>query len=794
LVVNTGWIKKKFILQRLKELGLQVVVLNKEKDWATPFVDQWIISDTKNINGSISEVEKFIVNNPQVKIEGVMTFWEDDVLLTSKISDKFNLIGIPYEVAQKARNKFLFRRFCQDNGIKTLRYKLLKNGEEAVYVKKNFDFPVVVKPVYGAASVFVVKVESRDELDSTIEYIKSNISAGTEEASSLSEGLDIMVEEYIDGDEVDIDLLVQNGKVKFFSVTDNLRTNEPFFVETGMAIPSSLPRKNQQELVAMAEEVVEKMGIRHGCIHFEAKITDDGPVPLEANLRMGGDEVCLLIKEAWDVDLVENAAKIALGIYIKIDKPEAPYCYLHSRDFIPDNSGILVELDIPDSIKRKKYVKDFKILKKVGDPILVPPEGYEYLGWVAVSGKNHLDAQDNLNEVMRKVFYRVVKFDPGSVIGRTERKNKFTYASITKNLLTGAAKIERIRRTSVSNLRKLHVGIACNIYSGAQAGEVEQDLMSVGKNIEDTLVERGYKVTFFDFNNLPKVFNELKNSDVDIIFNVCERINDSSLLEPHAAAILDTLQIPYTGSNPFTLGLCIDKIRVKKLLAYHDIPTPRWDYAYTMEDEIDDELRYPLIVKPANTDNSIGITNDSIVTDKKKLKIQLEKIIAGMSRPALVEEYIEGDEYDVSIMGSDETDFRVLPLSRSVFKDMPKGFWHIYPFDAKWKDGNAYDKIIVQRPPKNISRGLERVISEIALDTYSILDCHDYGRVEVRVDDDNNPYILELNPNPSINIGDCVPRSAKLVGMEYGDFIEEIIKMAIRRYKNRPPYYHLQQG
>ena len=290
------------------------------------------------------------------------------------------------------------------------------------------------------------------------------------------------------------------------------------------------------------------------------------------------------------------------------------------------------------------------------------------------------------------------------------------------------------------------------------------------------------------------MFNELKNSDVDIIFNVCERINDSSLLEPHAAAILDTLQIPYTGSNPFTLGLCIDKIRVKKLLAYHDIPTPRWDYAYTMEDEIDDELRYPLIVKPANTDNSIGITNDSIVTDKKKLKIQLEKIIAGMSRPALVEEYIEGDEYDVSIMGSDETDFRVLPLSRSVFKDMPKGFWHIYPFDAKWKDGNAYDKIIVQRPPKNISRGLERVISEIALDTYSILDCHDYGRVEVRVDDDNNPYILELNPNPSINIGDCVPRSAKLVGMEYGDFIEEIIKMAIRRYKNRPPYYHLQQG
>ena len=195
------------------------------------------------------------------------------------------------------------------------------------------------------------------------------------------------------------------------------------------------------------------------------------------------------------------------------------------------------------------------------------------------------------------------------------------------------------------------------------------------------------------------------------MFNVSERINNSSLLEPHTASILDTLQIPYTGSNPFTLALCIDKIRVKKLLAYHEIPTPKWDYAYSMDDEIDDEMHYPLIVKPGNTDNSIGITNDSVVTNKRELKKQLEYIVLKLGRPALVEEYIEGDEYDVTIIGDNETNLRVLPLSRSLFHKMPKGYWHIYPFAAKWDSDPAYQKIITQRPPK-ISANVSRPLSQ----------------------------------------------------------------------------------
>jgi D-alanine-D-alanine ligase len=197
-------------------------------------------------------------------------------------------------------------------------------------------------------------------------------------------------------------------------------------------------------------------------------------------------------------------------------------------------------------------------------------------------------------------------------------------------------------------------------------------------------------------------------------------------------------------------------------------------------------------VKPANTDNSIGITNDSVVRNKEELYRQLEKVLKDIGRPALIEEYIDGDEYDVPIIGSEEDNLRILPLARSIFDNLPSNLWHIYPFEAKYTDDSEYTKIVVQRPPKNISKKLETLMGEIALDTYNILDCHDYGRIEIRVDKDNNPYVLELNPNPSLDREGTFSASAEVIGMDYGDFLEEIIRLAIRRYKDNPPYYHLQ--
>lgn len=788
LVINTGTVKKRFILQRLKKFGVKIVMVNREKNWANAYVDEWILVDTQDHFLATKKVQNYLKDN---HIDGVLTFWEDDVILTSKIVEQFKFIGIPYKIAKLARNKFKFREFCYKNGIPAPKFKLVDDAKDIKEVEKNFNFPVVIKPTYGSSSAYVIKANNIDELKEIYDFLKSNLSIQVE--SALKDGIQLLVEEYIDGDEVDIDILLQNGKIKFWSISDNFQTTEPFFVEKGQAIPTLLPETDQLELVTMAEEVLEKMGVQNGCIHFEAKYSSKGPVPIEVNLRMGGDEVYSFVKHAWKVDLVEYAVMIACGEHFaKINKPEEPYTYLEGEYFLPEKSGVISSLDFPKKFNKKDRVSEFHFFKKVGDTVFTPPDEYEFLGWITAEGENANDARDNLDAAIKQINFEVVPFSPVSAIGKTERQSPFQPATYQKSVLKSQSKINKLRKIDLKQLRELHIGIACNTYSNSD-GSIEAELSSVGRNIEKTLNDIGYQTTFIDFNNLNQAIKILQEGKIDLIFNVGERLNNSSLLEPHIASLFDAFQIPYTGSNPFTLGLCIDKIRVKKLLTYHNIPTAKWDYVYTLNEEIRSDLKYPLIVKPANTDNSIGIDNNSVVTNQTELKKQLDYVLNQLKRPALIEEYLEGDEYDVSIMGSEQHDTTVLPLSRTNFQNLPKGYWHICPFEYKFEEAEVYKKNIkVERPPKKVNKKLLSLITEIALDTYNILDCHDYGRVEIKLDKDNNPYVLELNPNPSINLGDCLPEVGKLSGLDYGQFLEKIIHSAIQRYKNNPPFYHLQ--
>lgn len=780
LLVNTGTKKKKFIIQRLKKLGLKLVVLNKEKNWADQYVDHWIIADTYNHNESVGAVQSFIKTHQKIKIDGVVTFWEDDVLLTSKLVDRFDFIGIPLTTAKNVRNKYLFREFCTANGIRAPRHAMVRNVDQLKKAARTLEFPMVIKPAYGASSAYVVKVMNKDELINTFHYIKKNISTDLE--SALADGLDIFVEEYIDGEEVDIDILLQNGKVKFYSIADNFNKNHgEFFVDRGQSIPSSLPDKEQHELIEMAEDALEKLGIQNGCVHFEAKSTKNGPVPIEINMRMGGDYVYSYIKSAWNVDLIENAAKIALGEFVHIKKPETPFKYIVGWDLYPESSGLLAELSVDPELEKKEYLEDTDLYKEIGDPVLLPPEGYESLGWLTVSGGNLLDAQDNMKEALGFIKFKVVHFDEESALGKTSRKNRLSSAVFKKDLLLQAAKIEKVRRISLKDQRQLHIGIAANI-SGEMGNHYGEDLKEVALTIERELNKRGYLTTIFDFNNLSKIFYELRRSDVDLVLNVAEGINNVDFLKPQVAAFLEALHIPFTGTSSFNLALCRDKIRLKKLFAFHNIPTPKWDYAYDAQDTINPDLKYPLIVKPSNADNSEGITNESVVTTPKELEKQLKRVINDLQRPALVEEYIDGDEYEVIILGDRIDAIQVLPLSRTIFKRSTKKLWPIYTEDTKAIHRTSNKQLIIQRPVKNISKKLESLLTEIALDAYNVSHCKDYGRVELRVDKDDNPYVIEVDPNPLLGIKSSATLSAKLINMDYGDLLEEIIRLSVKRY------------
>lgn len=788
LLVNTGTHDTKYIIQKLRKLKVRIVAVHKERNWAQPYVDDWIIADTYNHTEVLEAVRAYLATNHGKHFDGAITFWEDDIPLLAKICAEFKLQGNSSETATFTRDKMKMQEQFKKCGLRHIPHQLLRTKADLNIAIQAIGFPAVMKPVFGADSQFVILVEDADEAQNAYNYLLKNCTPAFDPIYHYNKRL-FLYQQFVEGHEFSLECYVQHGVPHVVGIHEKSPMNPPFFMETGDHIPSRINDEEEWELTEAAKEALIVLGVRDSLAHVELKKTRDGIQVIEVASRMGGDYTYENTLNVYEFDLIEAGVDIALGRNV-LQIPKEPTRHVVSSFFIPEVSGVITKIRGVEQVRRKeKNLLSLFMAMRVGDNVLVPPDGYESIGWVSVTGRTVSEAEQAMARVQRQITIEVSPFRSYSSVGKTLRKRHKSPAFINGQISPSLTKIEKLRTLSKRDLKNLHVGIACNTYEGHS--EVEQDLTAVGHSIEKTLKARGNRVTFFDFNDVMTAIQQLKESDVDIVFNVCERINDSSLLEPHAASVFDILQIPYTGSNPFTLSLCIDKIRVKKLLSYHGIPTPRWDYAYDVDDDISEDLCYPLIVKPANSDNSIGITNKSVVTDKRQLRDQLEHIIRGIGSPALVEEYIEGDEYDVSILGNEEDDLKVLPLARSIFKNMPKGYWHIYTYDAKWLEKKPYKSIIIQKPAK-IPKKLESLITEIALDTYNILDCHDYGRIEIRTDEEGNPYVLELNPNPSINFGDYLPDCAQLVGMDYADFIEEIMKLAIKRYKDRPPYYHLQ--
>ncbi|MBU1119218.1 ATP-grasp domain-containing protein [Patescibacteria group bacterium] len=762
LLINTGSLKKKFIAERLHELGLTIIALNKEKNWATPYVSEWIIADTSNHQESLLAVQNYVAEHPKDSFEGAITFWEDDVLLASKIIDKYNLVGIPYATARKGRNKFMFREFCKENNLPHPKHTLVKSEKDIKKIEQNFSFPLVIKPAYGSSSAYVIKVENSDELKDAFTYVKKALS--TEVESALTDGSDIIVEEYIDGEEVDVDILIQNGRIKFTSISDNDKAEEPFFIETGFSIPSSLPDDDQEALMKMADETLEKMKIHNGCLHYEAKVTKNGPVPIELNLRLGGDEVYSFIKNAWHVDMIESACKIALGIYFPtIEKPEEPYAYLAGYDLLADHSGIISYLEIDPQIKKKKYISEINIYKKIGEPILAPPEGFEYLGWITVKGDNPRDAEDNLEEALELIEYDVARFHGASLIGRTERKNNLSLASIRKDVLYKAAKLEQIRFTKKETVKELKIGIISKPRKKDALKNSPDDTSFIVSILEDN----GFTVSVFQLtNNLPKLYLEIQKANINIIINMASSENILNE-KPYATLLLDLLEIPFTGPSTSSAAIIKDKFITQKLLQFHEIAVPDWEFVYSANDLFEIDLAYPLLLSKADAHKGLG-QKKILIKQKKDLLKKTITITEDFKSAACLEEYTEGKTYLVPIIGNSHEDLQAFPIVLS-----------------KKEKGTTVISI-----PKRIEPKLSSLITEIAFDAYSIVDCTDFGLVEVTLDRDKNPLVTGINPFPSLSKNGELAQIAKRAGIPFIDIIKKILITTIKEYQQKPTHYY----
>jgi D-alanine--D-alanine ligase len=779
LFVNSGGKKKKFTLEYAKRFGATVLLVGPELDVPKKLVDYFVQVDNYNHKEVIEKVEAFFSQHPDVMVDGAITFWEDDVPLLAKMCEHFGFIGNSFETAINTRNKYEMRKRLRDCGLGSPEFHLIQSKEDLDDAMHFIGFPAVMKPVWGSDSQFVVLVKDEDEAAATYDYLVKNCNEQYDPIFKYNDS-QFLYEEYLEGTEVSLECYSQFGIPHVLGINEKQPLRPPYFIEYGDIAPARLTEEIEQDVVKLAESSLIALGVQNSLSHIELKITPKGPKIIEVASRMGGDDIYLNVKTVWGFDMLKIGFDIACGQKVESKKREASDIVI-CRYFIPEYSGIITNISGIKECREMKNVLDLVVSKDVGDAVLVPPEGYENMGWIVTKGRSYQEAETVMERAFKKLEINVTRFRKGSALRARLGEESLSSAPLVRRQLIRAAKIQKIK--SFEALKKLQIGILANTISVEGGGKLAKN--TIGKEIKELLDSRGYKTTLFDMSESPLPLRKLQRGNLDFVLNLCESIFNSMTLEPHAAALMDLLQIPYTGSTSTTISSCMDKITVKKLFQYHEIPTPNWDYVYSLDEKVREDLYFPLIVKPADTDNSFGITNSSVVKNRTELRKQLQFVIGELGRPALVEEFIDGDEFDICLIGSGD-DTRILPPIRSIFDRLPKGYWKIYAQDSKTTEGDpAYDSIRIEKPAK-ISKKLGSLMNSIALDVYSLFDCLDYGKVEFRVDKSGNPYVLEVNPNPPIGTDDFMAMAAKVDGYDYGDFIEEILYRAIDRYRQKP--------
>lgn len=327
----------------------------------------------------------------------------------------------------------------------------------------------------------------------------------------------------------------------------------------------------------------------------------------------------------------------------------------------------------------------------------------------------------------------------------------------------------------------MRVGILYNLVDNIEKGRdddklADNEVLETAAAVKDALESIGNKATLerVSLEGLPSLKKEY-----DFIFNLAEGIGDDSLQEPEIARILEESGMPFTGSGSKSLKLCLDKRAAKQHLIKNNILTPKFQLFTKFDEKKNPELRFPLIVKPVHEDGSIGITSDSVVNNDSSLKAKVKGVISLYKQPALVEEYIDGREINVAVLGNGD-EIEILPLSEIIFDfdgDTPK----IVSFDAKWVENSPLFKGTKGKCPADVPKKIREKIIALAKRSFLAMGCADYARVDFRIRGEE-VFVLEVNPNPCINpCGAGFINSGIAAGYNYASLMNKIVEITMKR-------------
>jgi D-alanine-D-alanine ligase len=285
-----------------------------------------------------------------------------------------------------------------------------------------------------------------------------------------------------------------------------------------------------------------------------------------------------------------------------------------------------------------------------------------------------------------------------------------------------------------------------------------------------------------------RAYATLHDERPDFAFNMAEGLHGVSR-EAQIPAILELLRIPYLGSDPLTLGICLDKARAKQILSYYNIPTAPFTLVRALDELPGLSVGFPAMVKPLHEGSSKGIYDSCVVRNSAELAREAGIVLETYRQPALVEEFLPGREFTVGMLGNG-TDTQVLPIVEIRFDALPAGVNRIYSYEAKWLWDRSDDPLEIFTCPADVTPDLRRRIEQVCRRTYDVLGCRDWSRIDVRLDADGEPNIIEVNPLPGIlprpEDNSCLPKAARAAGLDYNALINRVLDVAMLRNGFQP--------
>ena len=299
--------------------------------------------------------------------------------------------------------------------------------------------------------------------------------------------------------------------------------------------------------------------------------------------------------------------------------------------------------------------------------------------------------------------------------------------------------------------------------------------------VMDAIREGGHDVHGVESDD--KAPAKLEKLQPDMVFNIAEGLF-GDFRESYIPMVCERLRLKYTGSSPLTLGLCLNKARCKEVLSHYRIPNAEFRI-FGPGDKIQfGDFKFPAIVKPNAEGSSKGIFDNSVVDDEKAARKLVKEKIAQSGQPVIVERFLDGREFTVAMIGN-APDVEVLPVVSICFDELPPTARKIYSYEAKWIWDTSEKPLEIFKCPAKLTPSEKKSIHSLVLKAHAVLDIKDWCRMDVRMDADGEPNILEVNPLPGVlpkvEDNSCFPKAARAAGYTYSGMLNKILSVAERR-------------